>query len=69
MQVLAISGRKIESAKDSRGRIIHWHCSACEWTTSHFPGSSSAMALKAICDAFDAHTCAPAEIAKLRKSA
>jgi hypothetical protein len=68
MRVPAIPARKIESAKDSRGRITHWHCSECEWTTLHFPGPSSAMALKTISDAFDSHNCAPHKIAKLRRS-
>jgi len=58
MSNVAISDRKIESGKDSRGRITHWHCSVCEWTTLGSPGSSTSMALKAISDTFDAHNCA-----------
>ena len=53
----AVPSRRIESEKDSRGRITHWHCSACEWTTLGAPGSSTSMALQAICDAFSAHKC------------
>ena len=53
-----IPQRKIESAKDSRGRVTHWNCSVCEWTTLGFTSPSTAMALKAISDTFDAHNCA-----------
>jgi hypothetical protein len=59
-----ISHRKIEAEKDSKGRITHWHCSACQWTTLDFPGPSTAMALKAISDTFDAHKCAKYKTAK-----
>jgi hypothetical protein len=52
-----VSNRLIQSEKDSRGRITHWHCSACEWSTIGGAGSGSAMALQAICDAFSAHVC------------
>ena len=53
-----MSHRKIEAEKDSRGRITHWHCTSCGWTTLGFSGPSTAMALKAISDTFDAHKCA-----------
>ena len=52
-----VPSRKIESEKDSRGRITHWNCTACAWTTFGAAGSSTAMALQAICDAFEAHDC------------
>ena len=58
MPASVIAHRKIEPGKDSRGRITHWHCSVCEWTTLGFPGPSTAMALKAISDTFDTHKCA-----------
>ena len=60
-----ISKRQIESVKDSRGRITHWHCSACNWTTAVFPRASTAMALSVISDAFDAHDCATHNRAQL----
>ena len=50
--------RNIESGKDSRGRITHWHCSVCGWTTLGSTGPSSGTALKVISDTFDAHKCA-----------
>jgi hypothetical protein len=60
--------RKIESRKDSRGRIIHWHCSVCGWTTLGFTGPSASMALKAISDTFDAHNCSKFRSKKLKAS-
>ena len=54
----AVPHRNIESGKDSRGRITHWHCSVCGWTTLGFSGPSTAMALKVISDTFDTHKCA-----------
>jgi hypothetical protein len=60
--------RLIQSEKDSRGRITHWHCSACQWTTLGAGGSSSAMALQAICDAFGAHVCKSYKSTKVTKS-
>jgi len=63
-----IASRKIEAGKDSRGRITHWHCSSCAWTTLGFSGPSTAMALKAISDTFDAHKCASYKTAKRLKA-
>ena len=57
MPARVIVDRKIESAKDSRGRITHWNCTACEWTTQGFAGPSTAVALKAVCDTYDSHDC------------
>jgi hypothetical protein len=64
-----ITHRMIESGKDPRGRITHWHCSMCEWTTLGSAGASPAMALKFISDTFDTHKCANYKKEKrLRKS-
>jgi hypothetical protein len=68
MLTSTIPARSIQAAKDSRGRVTHWHCSACGWSTADFVGSSSAMALKAISDAYDAHTCQKQKAAKLVRS-
>ena len=63
-----VPSRSIESEKDSRGRITHWHCNVCGWTTLGVPSSSISMRLQAICDAFSAHNCKSHKLGKAAKS-
>jgi hypothetical protein len=66
--ITSVPTRLIESEKDSRGRITHWHCSVCGWTTLGDAGSHTSMALQAICDAFGAHVCKKHKLPKPAKS-
>ena len=68
LTVPSVPTRLIESEKDSRGRITHWHCSVCGWTTLGAPGSSTSMALQAICDALGEHNCKKHKLTKSAKS-
>jgi hypothetical protein len=63
-----VPSRSIESEKDARGRITHWHCNVCGWTTLGIPSYSMSMRLQAICDAFTAHDCRSHKLGKAAKS-
>lgn len=63
-----VASRLIEPQKDSRGRITHWHCNVCEWTTLGVSRSSISMTLQGICDAFSAHNCKSHKLGKAAKS-
>ena len=63
-----VASRLIEPEKDSRGRITHWHCNVCGWTTLGGPRSSISMTLQAICDAYSAHDCKRHKVGKAAKA-